>query len=85
MDQRPVVVLLSLVTFFWLNAVLLRTLHQWVGIPYEIEAVVEVDAGTVRPFNLLGIRGLDDHVSRDPRHGFGSCGLPARRYWSSSY
>jgi uncharacterized membrane protein len=41
MDQRPVVVLLSLVAFFWLNAVLLRTLHQWVGIPYEIEAMMK--------------------------------------------
>jgi uncharacterized membrane protein len=25
--------------FIWLNAVLLRTLHYWAGVPYELEAL----------------------------------------------
>jgi uncharacterized membrane protein len=29
------------VGFAWLNAVLLRTLHLWVGIPYELEAMMQ--------------------------------------------
>jgi uncharacterized membrane protein len=31
--------LLAILTFVWLNAVLLRTLHHWAGIPYEPEAL----------------------------------------------
>jgi uncharacterized membrane protein len=40
LDQRPVVVALALLGFLWLNAVLLRTLHQWAGIPYELPAML---------------------------------------------
>jgi uncharacterized membrane protein len=40
LDQRPVVAALALVGFIWLNAVLLRTLHQWAGIPYELRAML---------------------------------------------
>jgi uncharacterized membrane protein len=25
--------------FFWLNAMLLRTLHHWTGVPYELDAM----------------------------------------------
>lgn len=39
-DPRPVIAGLALVGFAWLNAVLLRTLHLWAGIPYELEAMM---------------------------------------------
>jgi uncharacterized membrane protein len=39
-DQRPAVVALALLGFVWLNALLLRTLHQWAGIPYELSAML---------------------------------------------
>jgi uncharacterized membrane protein len=32
---------LAALAFFWLNAVLLRTLHLWVGIPYELKALLD--------------------------------------------
>jgi len=31
----------AVLAFFWLNAVLLRTLHLWVGIPYELKALLD--------------------------------------------
>jgi uncharacterized membrane protein len=39
-DQRPVIVGLAILGFIWLNAALFRTLHQWVGIPYELGAML---------------------------------------------
>lgn len=39
-DPRPVVVGIAVVGFAWLNAVLLRTLHLWFDIPYELEAMM---------------------------------------------
>ncbi len=41
LDQRPVIVALALLGFVWLNAVVLRTLHQWAGIPYELTAMAQ--------------------------------------------
>jgi uncharacterized membrane protein len=40
-DPRALVVGIALVGFVWLNAVLLRTLHLWVGIPYQLEAMMQ--------------------------------------------
>jgi uncharacterized membrane protein len=40
LDPRAVAIGIALVGFAWLNAVLLRTLHLWVGIPYELEAMM---------------------------------------------
>lgn len=40
LDQRPFVIALSLIAFMWLNAMLLRTLHKWVGVPYELGAMM---------------------------------------------
>jgi uncharacterized membrane protein len=40
LDPRAVPVGIALVGFIWLNAVLMRTLHLWVGIPYELEAML---------------------------------------------
>jgi uncharacterized membrane protein len=31
---------LALLTFIWLNAVLLRTLHQWAGVPFELDGMM---------------------------------------------
>jgi uncharacterized membrane protein len=41
LDRRPVVIALALLGFLWLNAVLLRTLHHWAGIPYELRAMLD--------------------------------------------
>jgi uncharacterized membrane protein len=40
LDLRVVVVALALLGFIWLNAVVLRTLHQWAGIAYELTAMM---------------------------------------------
>jgi uncharacterized membrane protein len=40
LDPRAAAVGIALVGFLWLNAVLLRTLHLWVGTPYELEAMM---------------------------------------------
>jgi uncharacterized membrane protein len=40
LDERPVIGALALLGFIWLNAVLLRTLHQWAAIPYELQAML---------------------------------------------
>ena len=40
-DPRPVIVGIAFVGFLWLNAVLLRTLHLWVGIAYELEPMMQ--------------------------------------------
>jgi len=40
LDPRAALVGIALVGFLWLNAVLLRSLHLWVGIPYELEAML---------------------------------------------
>jgi len=39
-DSRPVVVGLAVIGFLWLNAVLIRSLHLWLGIPYQLDAVM---------------------------------------------
>jgi uncharacterized membrane protein len=39
-DPRAVVGVLALLGFVWLNAVLLRTLHLWDGIPYDLQAMM---------------------------------------------
>jgi len=41
LDQRPVAIALTLLGFLWLNAMLLRTMHHWAGIPYELRAMLE--------------------------------------------
>ncbi len=38
-DVAPVVVL-AMLTFVWLNAVLVRTLHRWAAVPLDFDAVV---------------------------------------------
>jgi uncharacterized membrane protein len=38
-DERLVIGALGLTTFVWLNALVLRTLHLWNGIPYELSAL----------------------------------------------
>jgi uncharacterized membrane protein len=41
LDQRLVIVALALLGFIWLNTVVLRTLHQWAGIPYELTSMLQ--------------------------------------------
>jgi uncharacterized membrane protein len=36
---RPILIILSLVCFYWINAVLLRTMHHWFNIPFEFNAM----------------------------------------------
>jgi uncharacterized membrane protein len=33
-------VALSALTFIWLNAALLRTLHQWAGVPFDLDVMI---------------------------------------------
>jgi uncharacterized membrane protein len=40
-DQRLPVPILMALSFIWLNAVLLRTLHQWFGIAYGVVAIID--------------------------------------------
>jgi len=40
LDPRLVIGALGLLGFIWLNAVVLRTLHQWAGIPYDLTAML---------------------------------------------
>lgn len=40
-DARPVIVGIAFVGFLWLNAILLRSLHLWEGIPYELEPMLQ--------------------------------------------
>jgi uncharacterized membrane protein len=40
-DQRPIVLGIALIGFLWLNAVLLRTIHLWIGIPYDLQAMMQ--------------------------------------------
>jgi len=39
--QRAAGVAIAALGFIWVNAMLLRTLHQWAGIPYELQAMVD--------------------------------------------
>jgi uncharacterized membrane protein len=39
-DLRPAGFAVALLAFLWLNAVLLRTLHLWAGMPYELRAML---------------------------------------------
>jgi uncharacterized membrane protein len=41
LDMRPAGFALALLAFLWLNAVLLRTVHLWTGIPYELKAMLD--------------------------------------------
>ena len=41
LDPRAVAVGIALAGFLWLNAVLLRSLHLWVGIPYAFAAMMQ--------------------------------------------
>jgi uncharacterized membrane protein len=40
LDPQPPTIGLALLGFLWLNAVLLRTLHHWAGVPYELGAML---------------------------------------------
>jgi len=40
-DLRPAGFAVALLAFLWLNAVLLRTLHLWAGIPYGLRAMLD--------------------------------------------
>jgi uncharacterized membrane protein len=41
LDPRAALIGIALVGFLWVNAVLLRSLHLWAGIPYELEAMMQ--------------------------------------------
>jgi len=40
-DLRPAGFAVALLAFLWLNAVMLRTLHLWAGIPYKLRAMLD--------------------------------------------
>jgi len=41
LDLRPAGFAVALLAFLWLNAVLLRTVHLWIGIPYDLKAMLD--------------------------------------------
>ena len=40
-DSTAPVVILTTLTFVWLNAALLRTLHRWAGVPFDFDAMIQ--------------------------------------------
>ena len=40
-DSTGPLVILTTLTFVWLNAALLRTLHRWAGVPFDLEAMID--------------------------------------------
>jgi uncharacterized membrane protein len=40
-DSTAPVALLTALAFVWLNAALLRTLHQWAGVPFDFDAMIQ--------------------------------------------
>jgi uncharacterized membrane protein len=40
-DSTGPLVLLTALAFVWLNAALLRTLHQWAGVPFDFDAMIQ--------------------------------------------
>ena len=40
-DQTGPLVTLAALTFVWLNAALLRTLHHWAGVPFDFDAMIQ--------------------------------------------
>jgi uncharacterized membrane protein len=40
-DSTAPVVILTTLTFVWLNAALLRTLHRWAGLPFDFDAMIQ--------------------------------------------
>jgi uncharacterized membrane protein len=39
LDGKFGITIASAIAFFWLNAVLLRTIHHWVGVPYDFDSL----------------------------------------------
>ena len=37
---RPLKLMFAVAAFFWVNAALLRTVHHWVGVPFELQALL---------------------------------------------
>ena len=37
---RPLKLMFAVAAFFWINAALLRTVHHWVGVPFELQALL---------------------------------------------
>jgi uncharacterized membrane protein len=40
-DSTGPLVILTALTFVWLNAGLLRTLHHWAGVPFDLDAIIQ--------------------------------------------
>ena len=39
MGDVPVIAAVAGLSFVWVNAVLIRTLHRWAGVPFDLDAV----------------------------------------------
>ena len=37
---RPLKLMFAVAAFFWVNAALLRTVHHWVGVPFELQSLL---------------------------------------------
>jgi uncharacterized membrane protein len=79
--QRVLVAALVLATFAWLNGVLLRSMHHWLAIPYEVDALLsstDVQAALSIFWTLLAL-GATLWASRSARRivWFGGAGLMA--------
>ena len=40
MKEETVFAALAVLTFIWLNAALLRTIHHWAGVPFELQVML---------------------------------------------
>jgi uncharacterized membrane protein len=41
LESTGPLVILTTLTFVWLNAALLRTLHRWAGVPFDFDAMIQ--------------------------------------------
>jgi uncharacterized membrane protein len=58
LDARALIWTMAVLVFVWLNAVLLRTLHHWAGVPFELEAMFRsplVQAGLAIFWGVLAL------------------------------
>ncbi len=63
-DRRPAVVAIAVAVFALLNAVLLRTIHHYAGVPYDVGALMESTLVQAALSVFWGVLALGEHGLR---------------------